>query len=105
MKRNNEVKELVQQVLDKHFAGTPFQTWTGLQREELLRFSEELTELVKAKLHAGCKEWLDANDEKMQQDRYWQGYDQGMIDAMCEIKTFGIDVDMSYYERKNSGNS
>ena len=93
MKRNKAVQDLMQQVLDQHFAGTAFQIWTGLQREDLLKFSEELTELVKAQLHSNCKDWLDANEEKMQQDRYWQGYDQGMIDAMCEIKIFGVDVE------------
>lgn len=83
----------MQQVLNTHFAGSNFQTWTALQREDLIKFSEELTNLVKAQLHASCKEWLEATEDEQHQDRYWQGYDHGMIDAMTEIKTFGKDVE------------
>ena len=68
MKKNKAAQDLMQQVLNDHFTDTNFYTWAALQREDMLKFSEELIEQVKIELYASCKEWLDANEEKMQQD-------------------------------------
>lgn len=49
-------------------------------REILLDVTEEITD------------WKNAKDESMN-DLYWDGYEQGMVDALVAVRLWGQDVD------------
>lgn len=49
-------------------------------REILLDVTEEITD------------WKNARDENMNGE-YWNGYEQGMVDALVAVRLWGQDVD------------
>jgi hypothetical protein len=38
-------------------------------------------------------EWRDAKDESMMNDKFWDGYEQGMVDAIVAVRIWGQDID------------
>jgi uncharacterized NAD(P)/FAD-binding protein YdhS len=61
----------------------------NLDRPALERFVREILQDIEKELI----EWRDAKDEQMKYDKFWDGYEQGMIDAIVAVRIWGQDVD------------
>lgn len=56
-----------------------------LDRPALERFVKIILEDIEKDLI----EWRDAKDEHTTNDKFWDGYEQGMVDAIVAVRTWG----------------
>lgn len=56
-----------------------------LDRPALERFVKIVLEDIERDLIV----WRDAKDENMTNDKFWDGYEQGMVDAIVAVRTWG----------------
>ena len=54
--------------------------------------------LLKSAIYSKCHEWLGTKEDIDNESdplikEYLRGYDGGIVDALCEIKNFGLDID------------
>ena len=61
---------------------------------ELRKFAE----LLKTAIYNNVKEWLSTDEQIAEESdpmvrEYLKGYDSGNVDALCEIKNFGVDIE------------
>jgi len=61
----------------------------NLDRPALERF----VKAILADIEQDLKEWRDAKDEHIMNDKFWDGYEQGMVDAIVAVRTWGQIVD------------
>jgi len=61
----------------------------NLDRPGLERFVQFILEDIEKDLI----EWRDAKDETMLNDKFWDGYEQGMVDAIIAVRTWGQIID------------
>lgn len=79
---NHKIDEMLEKAGGKLYLAT-------LDRPALERFVHAILEDLEKEL----KEWCDAKDEAMMNDKYWSGYDQGMVDAIIAVRTWGQTFD------------
>ena len=60
-----------------------------LDREALERFVRAMLADIEREL----KEWHDAEDESMKDDPFWDGYKQGMVDAIVAVRLWAQDIE------------
>jgi hypothetical protein len=79
---NHKIDEMLEKAGGKLYLAT-------LDRPALERFVRAILSDIEGDLI----EWRDAKDETMSNDKYWDGYEQGMVDAIVAVKTWGQIVD------------
>lgn len=91
---NEQIKELVRQAGgighdDDGNELTPILVGTSL---------EKFAELLKTAIYNNVKEWLTPDEHIAEESdpmvqEYLKGYNSGNVDALCEIKNFGVDLE------------
>ena len=54
---------------------------------------EQFVRIILADIERDLQEWYDADDPNMKDDPFWDGYKQGMADAIIAIRTWGQDIE------------
>jgi VIT1/CCC1 family predicted Fe2+/Mn2+ transporter len=90
---NEQLKQLAEQASNQNPDGYPV---TIPYSKE---FVEKFAELLKQAIYNNVKEWLSTDSQIADESdpmvrEYLKGYDSGNVDALCEIKNFGVDIDL-----------
>jgi len=75
---NHKIDEMLEKAGGKLYLAT-------LDRPALERF----VRAILVDIEIDLREWRDAKDEQMKNDKYWDGYEQGMVDAIVAVRTWG----------------
>jgi hypothetical protein len=82
MKFNKKIDQLLLQAGGKLYLA-------NLDRPALENFIRIVLEDIEAELIT----WRDAKDEHMMNDKFWDGYVHGMVDAIVAVRTWGQDIE------------